>query len=145
MTWLTEQAEFYTLVMLGASGCGKTPVAEALCARLAFGLQADDVVDEQYFIKTGTIDSLRKCKSLLREKVPIILDDITPGFRRGSRPNMTLDELKKTTTVSKTDCVEARNNDIIIPKCPKVWTSNAQDRKTKPHVVFVLFSSLSGH
>ena len=124
--WLTEKAGFYSLVLLGASGAGKTPLAEALCSRLAIGLQDQDEIP--YFIKAGTVDSLRKVKTVLKQFVPIMFDDITPGLRRGSRPNMTIDELKKTTTVYEADCTEARNNDIIIPaNCPRIWTSNAMD------------------
>ena len=112
----------------------KTPAAESLAAVMAKGLQLSDDEDEDdkacYYLKVGTVESIKKVGTHLVENVLLVFDDVTPSERRGTRASMTWNELKHVTYVVKsgegTEAIDARYDDIVIPpNCPRVFTSNA--------------------
>ena len=126
--WVNEHCVTHCLVMLGKPKHGKTPAARSLCAELAHILNEDDDDngDGPYFLKVGTVDSLRKVQSELRSGTPLLFDDVTPSAMRGTRKPMTIEEVKHITNVDGGESCEGRNNDITIAdNCPRIFTSNA--------------------
>jgi hypothetical protein len=121
-----------SLVLHGHAQCAKTPVARAICSLLAVRLQKKGGADP-YYLKVGTVDSLRVAKDLMAANVPILFDEVTPSFPRGSLPPMTIECLKHITEAADTSCVHARYGDIVFhfPQ-PKIFTSNA----ASPHAWF---------
>ena len=115
----------YSLVMLGSAGLGKTPAAESIMKVLANYFPREH--DRAFFVKVGTSDALRKCGPLLKEGIPILLDDVTPSNARGTRGAMPIDEIKHLTNVRSAEVVDARNSDIVLfAQQPRIFTSNAQ-------------------
>ena len=85
---------------------------------------------EPYYLLVGTVDSLREGQKdgLLQENIPIVFDDLTPGVARGSRPPMSLDDIKHFTEVESGTSVNARCRDInFAPNMPKIVTTSAMD------------------
>jgi hypothetical protein len=87
----TGLASQYSVVLLGPPRSGKTPCSESLAAALAKGLQAsgddemEDEVQEPYYLKVGTVESLKKLSEHLVSGVPLLFDDVTPAAKRGAR------------------------------------------------------------
>jgi hypothetical protein len=126
--WLDEHCVTHSLVILGKPKHGKTPAARSLCVELAHILNADENEEGEgpYYIKVGTVDSLRKVQGDLRAGTPLLFDDITPSAKRGTRSAMTIEELKHITNVDGAESCEGRSNDITISdECPRIFTSNA--------------------
>jgi hypothetical protein len=125
----------YSLVLLGPPRTAKTPAAESLAAVFANAMQTDDDDDEleqkaTYYLKVGTVESLKKVGAHLLAGVPLVFDDITPSERRGTRACMSWNELKHLTYITKgsegSEALDARNDDITLPPdCPRIFTSNA--------------------
>lgn len=114
------------LILFGDASKGKTTFAKTICYMLAVRLQKD--VAEPFYISVKTVDSLREGQrdGLLVEGVPILYDDLTPGLPRGTRPCMSLDDVKHFTEVENASSVNARNNDInFAANMPKIVTTNA--------------------
>eukprot|EP00930_Biecheleria_cincta_P047494 TRINITY_DN3293_c0_g1_i1.p1 TRINITY_DN3293_c0_g1~~TRINITY_DN3293_c0_g1_i1.p1 ORF type:complete len:437 (+),score=80.55 TRINITY_DN3293_c0_g1_i1:77-1387(+) len=85
-----------TLVILGNARLAKTPGAQSILAMLAVALQCDendDVEKEAYYLKMGTVESIKKVEMHLQEGTPLLFDDITPSDRRGTRPSMNFNEV----------------------------------------------------
>ncbi len=124
--WLSEgHFKRLSLVLLGSAGTGKTPAGESLCSIMAEFFQ-DDAFQKPFFLKISTVDSLRKVQHLLRPGVPLLLDDITPSVPRGSRPPMSIDEVKHLMNVVSAEACDGRSNDIVLSvDMPRVVTSNA--------------------
>ncbi len=125
----------YSLVLLGPPRTAKTPCAESLAALLARAEQTPEVEvpeDEQkepYYLKVGTVESLKKISEHLVANVPLIFDDVAPSEARGTRPCMSWNETKHLTYVTKSkegsESLDARNDDIVFPpNCPRIFTSN---------------------
>eukprot|EP00972_Heterocapsa_arctica_P032304 4762332-Heterocapsa_arctica.AAC.1 len=58
--------------------------------------------------------------------VPILLDDLTPSFTKGSRPSASIEEVKHLTDVQSSGSVDARHGDIVFYEDqPRIITSNA--------------------
>ena len=122
-----------SLVIHGLAQCAKTPLARALCARLARGLQIDG--STPFYLKVGTADSLRQATAdgQMRLGVPILFDEVTPSVARGSRPAMSFEDVKHMTEAASSSALDGRSNDIVFaPKQPKIFTSNANS----PHEWF---------
>ena len=105
---------------------GKTQLALSMAAELAIELQNNA---NAYFIKVGTVDSLREVinRNLMAENVPIVFDEVTVGLMRGTRPSMTLEDVKHLCEIVETTTVDGRNNDISFYKNqPRIFTSNAK-------------------
>ena len=127
----------YSLVLLGPPRTAKTPAAESLAALMARAMQTPDDEDEDeleekatYYLKVGTVESLKKVEVHLLAGVPLVFDDITPSEKRGPRASMSWNELKHLTYITKgsegAEAFDARNDDITLPpNCPRVFTSNA--------------------
>jgi hypothetical protein len=116
--------EKYCLVLCGQSDLGKTALASSVCAFLARADQSE----HPYYLKVGTVDILREAvkDGLMSENVPILLDEVTPGAPRGSRPAMTLHELKRLCEVEGSSTTDGRNNDISFKAGQaRVFTTNA--------------------
>ncbi len=129
----------YSLVLLGPPRTAKTPCAESLAALLALAEQSpahevpEDERKEPYYLKVGTVESLKKVSEHLVANVPLVFDDVAPSELRGTRPCMSWNEVKHLTYVTKTkegsEALDARNDDIVFPpNCPRIFTSN----KLKP-------------
>ena len=122
-----------SLVILGSARMAKTPGAQSILALLAEALQCDegaDVEKEAYYLKVGTVESIKKVEMYLQEGTPILFDDITPSDRRGTRSAMSFNEVKHVTLVVPPkdggEQCDARNVDFCIPAdCPRIFTSNA--------------------
>jgi hypothetical protein len=126
----------YSLVLLGPPRTAKTPAAESLAAVFANAMQTDDDDDDEfeqkatYYLKVGTVESLKKVGVHLLAGVPLVFDDVTPSEKRGTRPCMSWNELKHLTYITKgsegSEALDARNDDITLPPdCPRIFTSNA--------------------
>jgi len=115
----------YTLVLGGQSDLGKTALASALVAYLA---THDQCNEHPYYLKVGTVDILREAikDNLMVEQVPVVLDEVTPGMPRGTRPCMTLDDVKRLTEVEGTTVTDGRCNDIAFKsEQARVFTTNS--------------------
>ena len=125
--WL-EGGEYETLALVlhGAAFAGKTPCAEGLCAFLSKAYAKETGNDHPYYIKSSTIDALRKAMPYLNPGTPVLLDEVSPSAKRGSRPSSSTSEVVKITTVADSTVVDARYSDIIIgEQVPRIFTSNA--------------------
>ena len=125
--WLEGgEYETFALVLHGAAFAGKTPCAEGLCAYLSKAYAKEMGNEHPYFIKTSTIDALRKAMPYLNPGTPVLLDEVSPSAKRGSRPSSSTSEVVKITTVADSTVVDARYNDIIIgEQVPRIFTANA--------------------
>ena len=118
----------YVLVIMGKPKLGKSPAAEAICAKLAEGLQPDGSTDTVYWVKTRTLDALRKVQDLLTENVPVLMDDMSPDDARGSRNSMGAHELKDITEVRQETGCHGRQNDIVLPfRTPRIVTTHKEN------------------
>jgi hypothetical protein len=116
-----------SLVIHGIAQCAKTPLARAICARLAGASQAGG--STPFYLKVGTADSL--CTAMrdgqMREGVPILFDEVTPSVTRGSRPAMSFEDIKHMTEAADTSALDGHNSDIVFARLqPKIFTSNAK-------------------
>ena len=118
------------LILMGDSTFGKTELAKKICQVLASKLQVDE--PEPFYVFAGTIDSLRSASrdGLLRTGVPVIIDDITPGEAQGSRPPITLENIKKLLEVLSATSIHARCKDVHMQAgMPRIITTNATTPK----------------
>jgi hypothetical protein len=103
---------------------GKTPLCEALAARFAMAYQESN----EYFVTTGTPDSLRRVaeEGLLVQGVPVVLDEVDPGDAKQHRARLSGNFLKQLTGVKAGGVIGARYQDIALaPRSPRMITSNA--------------------
>jgi hypothetical protein len=103
---------------------GKTPLCEALAARFALAYQERN----EYFVSTGTPDSLRRVaeEGLLVPGVPVVLDEVDPGDQKQHRGKLSGNFLKQLTGVKSGGVIGARYQDIALaPRSPRMITSNA--------------------
>jgi hypothetical protein len=103
---------------------GKTPLCEALAARFALSYQEH----HEYFVSTGTPDSLRRVaeEGLLVPGVPVVLDEVDPGDQKQHRGKLSGNFLKQLTGVKSGGVIGARYQDIALaPRSPRMITSNA--------------------
>ena len=129
MEWITKSYyKQYTLCLHGNSDLGKTQFAYSLLADLCCTLQGNKSVSP-FFLKFETVDSVRDAthQGLMRPFVPILFDEVTPGKVRGTRPRMTLEDIKHMTEVANTSTVDGRCNDIKFHQNqPRILTNNAK-------------------
>ena len=81
-----------------------------------------------YFVKVGTVDALREVvdRGLMQKNVPVLFDEVTVGRMRGTRPCMSLEDMKHLCEILETTTVDGRNNDISFHlNQPRIFTSNA--------------------
>ena len=128
LDWLNDTYfRQFALVLHGDSNLGKTQLALSLASELALELQRDsDSV--AYFLKVGTVDSLRDVsdRNLMAENIPVLFDEVTVGRMRGTRPCMSLEDVKHLCEILETTTVDGRNNDIsFYHNQPRRFTSNA--------------------
>jgi hypothetical protein len=111
-------------LFIGPPGMGKTPLCEALAARFALAYQERN----EYFVSTGTPDSLRRVaeEGLLVPGVPVVLDEVDPGDQKQHRGKLSGNFLKQLTGVKSGGVIGARYQDIALaPRSPRMITSNA--------------------
>jgi hypothetical protein len=130
MDWL-EFGHYRTrvLVLTGDSDKGKTQVAKSMLSRLADEKLAGRV-PRPYFVTTQTVEGLTTAASggWCQEWVGLLLDELRPGQPRGTRPPMSVDELKKLCSIDIAATIDARNRDIMLSvDQPRVMTANAMD------------------
>jgi len=119
----------YALVLYGHSGRGKSATGLSLCAAASKVCQPSAEVAENYMLKVGTADSLRACGAagLMTAGTAILLDDVTPSIKRGTRPSMAVEEVKHMVMVDDVaQSADGRMADIQFAdqQC-RVFTSNA--------------------
>ena len=76
------------------------------------------------YIFVNTVDSLRKFSTHLDVKVPIVCDELDPSDGNQlvhSSPNL----IKCLLSVDSAGGVRGRNDDIAVPACPVLLTSNS--------------------
>jgi len=115
------------LCIHGGSNLGKTPLARSLVSEVAGVEQSIDTFPP-YYIKVETVDLLREAVkvNLMRDNVPILFDEITPGKKRGSRHEMSLEDIKKMCEIVDNTGLDGRNDDIAFrDNQARVFTSNA--------------------
>ena len=114
MDWVDEE-HYLTrvLIITGDSDKGKTQIAKAMLARLAVMTQDQDTILRPYMIVVQTVEGLSAAAhgGFCHEWVCILLDEIRPGQCRGTRPAMSIDEVKKLCMVDIQTTFDARNKD----------------------------------
>ena len=128
LDWVNEcHYTKHTLILFGEPKLGKTPLAMALCGRIAFSLQHARR-ERPVFLKAGTLDSLRGAAALMVANTPFLLDEWTPMEPKGSRAPSTLEEIKKVCNCETSSSIDARRRDLTTSADqPRVVTSNARD------------------
>jgi hypothetical protein len=117
----------HTLILHGDAGLGKTPLAMALLAEVAALLQSD-CPWAAYFIKVGTVESLRDAANTgaMKSKIPLLFDDLSPDSACGTRTGMPIESLKLILEVSQSTCIHARFKDLVFAADqPRIFTANA--------------------
>ena len=81
-----------------------------------------------YFIKVGTLDSLRDAfRGHVKPGVPILFDDMTL-IQGSAQGNFLLADLKQLFEVKESSGLRARFKDFAFsPNMPRIFTSNAMD------------------
>jgi len=119
----------FGLVLYGHSGRGKSAAGLSLCAAASRACQSSTDIEENYIIKAGTLDSLRSCCSagLMQKGTAILMDDITPAKPRGTRPSMSIEEVKHMVMVDDiAQSADGRSSDIqYADQQSRVFASNA--------------------
>ena len=138
MDWLSgTYHKDRVLLLSGDSDVGKSCLARSMLARLAEEFHTADS-SRPYFIEHLTVDALSSSSNggWCQPGKPILLDEIRPRLPRGSRPPMSVDELKKLLIVSEATTLDARNKDIQLSvDQPRIITSNAMS----PHDWYPVF------
>ena len=119
-----------SLVIHGRAGLGKTPVAMSMMAEVATKEQ-ETMPNAAYFIKVGTLDSLRDAfrGNYVKPNVPILFDDLTLMHTAAhQRGGLALEELKHLFEVREGSGLQARFKDFnFCANTPKIFTSNAMN------------------
>ena len=121
----------HTLILHGDAGLGKTPLAMTLLAEAANLLQSG-CAWAPYFIKVGTVESLRDAVTagLMKSKIPILFDDLSPDMACGTRAGMPLESLKLILEVTQSRSIHARFKDLAFAADqPRIFTANAENPK----------------
>jgi hypothetical protein len=130
MDWIdNEHYRTRTLIVTGDSDKGKTQVAKSMLARLAEERQTGRV-PRPYIITSQTVEGLMTAASggWCQEWVGLLLDELRPGQPRGTRPPMTMDEIKKLCSIDIAATIDARHHDIMLSvDQPRIVTANAMD------------------
>ena len=121
----------HTLILHGDAGLGKTPLAMSLLSEVATLLQSG-CPWAAYFIKVGTVESLRDAANtgLMKSKIPILFDDLSPDTACGTRTGMPIESLKLILEVTQSSCIHARFKDLVFAADqPRIFTANAANPK----------------
>jgi hypothetical protein len=119
----------HTLILHGDAGLGKTPLAMALLAEVATLLQSG-CPWAAYFIKVGTVESLRDASNTgaMKSKIPLLFDDLSPDSACGTRNGMPIESLKLILEVTQSTCIHARFKDLVFAADqPRIFTANASN------------------
>ena len=93
---------------------------------MASALQSDVPASDRYYVKTGTVDGLRKVSKLIIDGTPILLDDVTPASCASGTRFVSTETLKHMCNVQGTEVVDQRYSDLTLPdSSPRIFTSNA--------------------
>ena len=113
------------LIITRDSDKGKTQIAKAMLACLAGMKQDKDIIPRQDMLVVQTVEGLSAAAhgGFCHEWVCILLDEIRPGQCRGTRPAMSIDEVKKLCMVDIQTTFDARNKDA--PKANTVIKHNS--------------------
>jgi hypothetical protein len=118
-----------TLVITGDSDKGKTQVAKSLLSHLA-DEKLSGRVPRPYIVSTQTVEGLTAAASggWCQQWVGLLLDELRPGQPRGTRPAMSVDELKKLCSIDIAATIDARHRDIMLSvDQPRIMTANAMN------------------
>ena len=104
-------------------------VALTVCAEISNDIKPSNV-PRAYFVMVQTVEGLSAAAAggWLLPGIPILLDELKPSAPRGTRPCMSVDELKKLTDVTTSVTVDARYRDLrLCEDEPRVVTANAMN------------------
>jgi hypothetical protein len=128
MDWLRlGKWKSMTLVLYGDAGVGKTPVSIALLSEVTAVLQASSPW-RPFFLKVGTVEALRDAATSghVKERVPMLFDDLNLDLACGFRGGMPLASMKLLCEVEQTSSLQARYKDFnFSTQQPRIFTSNA--------------------
>eukprot|EP00969_Alexandrium_andersonii_P030271 1320352-Alexandrium_andersonii.AAC.1 len=117
----------FSLLLLGASGLGKTWFARHLAMMWAvyFGQEAGVESRQVAFVETNDLDSLRKVSDQLRAHVPVLFDEVTlDDPAQFQHMSVNLAKLLVNTQANVT--LHARNNNVCLYSGQaRIFTSNA--------------------
>ena len=113
-----------SLLIMGGPRLGKTELAKLMCVQLSLMYHP---VDEAYFIMAMTLDAIRDNQSLMKEGVPVLIDDVrNSASGKGQLIYSDVSIWKAILMVNNPSQTRARNNDIKWARHqPKVVTSNS--------------------
>ena len=132
MDWLKKGwFKSHTLILHGDAGLGKTPLAMTLLSEVATHLQSG-CQWAPYFIKVGTVEALRDASNsgLMKGRIPILFDDLSPDAACGTRSGMPIESLKLILEVTQSSSIHARFKDLVFAADqPRIFTANASNPK----------------
>jgi hypothetical protein len=119
----------YSLVLLGAPGLGKSPLARSVCLMWAIALaRSDGRLDHSArFVECNTVDILRTMAPDMNEYTPMLFDEVS--FSDSTQfQHMSVNMAKLLLNVEVQCSLHGRNNDIALAAGqPRVFTSNCED------------------
>ena len=123
LQWLTDgECRFYSLVLLGPSMYGKSALSATLGCVLARSLYEGAEDGEPYYLRIGTMDSVRSLNGENASGVPVIVDEFTPNL---CSPRPDVDSMKKLMDVSDAQDLHCRHfNAQFAPRQPRIFSSN---------------------
>lgn len=144
--WCSDRYLDHTLIIHGGSELGKTELAKTLMCEVASALQ-QGAGWIPYIVKTETVDSLKMAVDAghLGSTIPIILDEIKIGVKRGRRPSLGIEDATHLCEMRSATTVDARVQDIkIAEREPRCFTCNASEPHAwPPDIPHGLFSTVS--
>ena len=128
--WILEAHMRYTAVIHGPPQLGKTPLAKSLAATVA-PIYAEYQTGELKFLLVSTVDVIPR--NMLKEGMPLVLDEFNPNARRGSRPAHNGEDIKIITDVNGGTLNGrggSQGGDIHFPpRMARIITNNASNPK----------------
>ena len=128
--WILGAHMTYTAVIHGPPQLGKTPLAKSLAATVA-PIYAEYQTGEVKFLLVSTVDVIPR--SMLKEGMPLVLDEFNPNARRGSRPAHNGEDIKIITDINGGTLNGrggSQGGDIHFPpRMARIITNNASNPK----------------
>ena len=128
--WILGMHMTYTAVIHGPPQLGKTPLAKSLASAVA-PFYAEHQSGELKFLFVSTLDVIPR--NMLKEGMPLVLDEFNPNARRGSRPAHNAEDIKIITDTNGGTLNGrggSQGGDIHFPpRMARIITNNASNPK----------------